>query len=186
MPACIWEDRAGRRPTGGKTAAEPRVGKSAARSACWRCLLFCPLMLALGCGGSGRSVEHVEVKGRVLHKGEPLPGGRVTFVATDRGFAISADIDEQGNYTIKAPVGAVIISVDNRMLSRQGVAAAKNLPKGAGRPPSEGGGKDMLKEAPPVKGTYKQIPSKYYLPETSGLTYTVQKGSQTHDIELTD
>ena len=36
----------------------------------------------------------------------------------------------------------------------------------------------------PVKGTYVDIPSKYNMPDTSGLTYKVQPGDQTHDVTL--
>jgi hypothetical protein len=35
-----------------------------------------------------------------------------------------------------------------------------------------------------VKGRYVRIPPQYQDIATSGLTYTVQKGPQTHDIEL--
>jgi hypothetical protein len=34
------------------------------------------------------------------------------------------------------------------------------------------------------KGTYVQIPDKYYTPESSGLTYKVLNGTQTKNFEL--
>jgi hypothetical protein len=164
MRPWISQTRAGRRP--------------AARLACCCLVPCCLVVLAGGCRGR-REAEHVEVSGRVLLKGEPLPGGRVTFV-TDDGFASNGVIDEQGKYTIKAPTGNVRISVDNRMLNPAnrgaGMEAAK---KGAGRP-----------EAPPpdpVKGTYKPIAAKNYVPDQSGLTYEVTKEpKQTFDIKLTE
>jgi hypothetical protein len=171
---------AARRHPGRETVPRPGVGERAARWACWGSLLFCLLVLALGCSRTPRSAEHAEVSGKVLYKGQPLPGGRVTFVSAQGTFASTGNIDEKGDYTIKAPVGEVKISVDNRMLSALG-AKAGALPRGAGRRPQEGGG-----EPNPVKGTYKPIPTKYYTPDTSGLTYTVQKGPQTHNIELRD
>jgi hypothetical protein len=103
-----------------------------------------------------RPVELVEVSGRVLYKGKPLPGGRVTFVTAD-GFAGTAVIDETGNYRIKARVGEAGIGVDNRMLRERGNR---------------------------VKGRFVQIPARYFTPDTSGLKYKVRKGQQTHDIEL--
>jgi hypothetical protein len=103
-----------------------------------------------------RPVELVEVSGRVLYNGKPLPGGRVTFVTAD-GFASTAVIDETGNYTIKSRVGEVGIGVDNRMLRERGNK---------------------------IKGRFVQIPAKYSTPDTSGLKYKVKKGHQTHDIEL--
>ena len=36
-----------------------------------------------------------------------------------------------------------------------------------------------------LPGTYVEIPRRYYYAEGSGLKYTVQRGDQTHDIELT-
>lgn len=111
--------------------------------------------------------------GRVLFDGKPLPGGEVTFVTVKDGFASKGIIDEKGNYTISAPTGDVMISVDNRALGQSREAAMK----GAGRP-----------DAPPptrLKGKYVEIPSKYFVPDTSGLTYTVINGPQTHDIQLT-
>jgi len=132
------------------------------------------LALLAGCGKNPRAVEHAEVSGQVRFQGKPLPGGRVTFVAVNSGFASSGTIDENGNYQIKAPVGAVAIGVTNRMLqSNRG--ATKRLPLLM---------KTEARERQPLKGQYIRIPSQYEDPSTSGLTYTVKPGPQTHDIEL--
>jgi hypothetical protein len=130
--------------------------------------------LVVGCNVRRRSAEHAEVTGRVLYKNKPVLGGQVMFVTSD-GFSSTGVIDEQGNYTISAPVGDVRITVDNRMVGQKALPAAA---KGAGRP-----------DAPPptpIKGVYRELPSKFYVVETSGQTYTVKSGSQTHDIELQD
>ena len=103
-----------------------------------------------------RPVELVEVSGRVLYNGKPLPGGRVTFVTAD-GFASTAVIDETGNYRIKSRVGEAGIGVDNRMLQKRGNR---------------------------VPGRYVQIPAKYSTPDTSGLKYKVRKGQQTGKTHL--
>jgi hypothetical protein len=119
----------------------------------------------------------VEVSGQVLFQGKPLPGGTVQFVSVVGAFASNGIIDEKGKYSIKAPVGDVRISVDNRVLRKEGKGANLDaVRRGAGRPDSG--------DPDPVKGTYKQIPAKYYDPDNSGLTYTVTNGPQTHDIEL--
>lgn len=180
MRPCVPQAWAARRHTTGKMAREPRARKSVARLACWCCLPLCLLVLAVGCKGTRKAVEHVDVSGRVLYNGKPLPGGQVTFVTAD-GFASTGIIDEKGNYTINAPAGDVRISVDNRMLDkpmRSSPIPKEAQGKGAGRP-DEG-------DPTPVKGTYKEIPSKYYTPDTSGLTYKVTKGESTHDIEVKD
>src|SRR5260370_1315116 len=86
----------------------------AATLACRAHLLLCLLVLTAGCSGGTGSVERAEVTGKVLFKGQPLPGGRVTFVTVQGGFAHGGTIDERGNYTLSAPVGEVRIAVDNR------------------------------------------------------------------------
>jgi hypothetical protein len=151
---------------------EPRVKKSAIYLACW-CLCLGLLTLLLGCGNNPRSVEHAEVSGQVLFQGQPLPGGKVTFVAVNGGFASTATIDVNGHYRIKAPVGTVEISVTNQTLKSRGAATGSPRLKKA-----EAQGDQSL------KGRWVQIPSQYEDPHTSGLNYTVKSGTQTHDIEL--
>ncbi len=142
---------------------------------------FWLLALAIGCGGgTGRPhVDTAEVSGKVLYNGKPLPGGQVTFTAKEVEYTSGATIEENGDYKIQGPIGhEAKISVDNRSLSATKGKFA-NARKGAGRPPG-------AEEAPPLKGTYKPIPTKYYTPETSGLSYPVTSGAQTHNIELKD
>jgi len=82
-------------------------------------------------------------------------------------------IDENGDYQIKAPIGEVEISVTNRMLQPRGAVAGAAPRLGKAQAGDQ-----------PVKGRYVQIPPQYEDPHTSGLKYTVKKGSQTHDVEL--
>jgi hypothetical protein len=142
------------------------------RPATWCCLAVGLLVVSAGCKGGKRSVPYTEVTGKVIFNGKGLTGGRVTFVAVNGGFASNGDIDENGNYSINAPVGEVQITVDNTML-RQRIEAPH--PK---RPGSE--------EARPLKGKYVDIPLRYRDASQSGLKYTVKPGpaAQTHDIEL--
>jgi hypothetical protein len=133
------------------------------------------LTLVGGCGRSPRSVEHMEVSGKVLLGGTPLPGGQVSFVTVKGGFASSGTIDENGNYQIKAPVGEVAISVSNAMLQPRGRRGPANTP----HPKQSGAPEDQ-----PMKGRWVSMPSRYMNPDTSGLKYTVKPGAQTHDIEL--
>lgn len=88
-----------------------------------------------------------------------LPGGAVTFVGQEGDKTpIYSIIQANGSYSIpRAPLGAVKIAV-----------------LGSGHP---SGGEQA---APAVV-----IPPKYGNADSSGLTYTVTKGKQTHDIELT-
>ncbi len=137
------------------------------------CFLSIGLLVAMaGCGGS-RNPQHAEVSGKVLFQGKPLPGGKVTFVAVKGGFSAFGTIDENGEYQIKAPIGEVEIGVTNRMLQPRG--EAKTMGRLA---------KAQAGESPPVKGRWVEIPSRYEDPAKSGLKYTVTRGPQTHDIEL--
>jgi hypothetical protein len=147
-----------------------------ARLACLLCLPVGLLVLAAGCGKK-EAYDTAEVTGRVLFNGEPLPGGRVTFVAVKGGTAVPGTIDEKGNYKVQAPVGEVQISVDNSGLDplKGGRMGSRSLP------PLKRPGQ---KEPETLKGTYVPIPNKYYDPTKSGLTYTVKSESQKHDIEL--
>jgi hypothetical protein len=98
------------------------------------------------------------VEGKVVFRGQPLPGGVVGF-HPEKGKPVLAKIDADGNYLAPAvPVGAVKVTVDTK--------AAKPKP-GEGKP-----------------AKYIPIPAKYATPETSDLKLTVQKGKQTFNIEL--
>ncbi len=153
------------------------IEKLVFRLACC-CLSFGLLTLMAGCSKTPRSAEHVEVSGKVLLQGKPLPGGRVMFVTVKGGFASSATIDENGNYQIKAPVGDVEIGVDNQMLANRRGPKQTPHPK---KPDAEAAGANQ-----PVKGRWVKLPNRYADPHTSGLKYTVTPGSQTHNIELSD
>ena len=53
----------------------------------------------------------------------------------------------------------------------------------AGKSPAVPGGAAPAAEGP-RDGKHVPIPPRYQNPETSGLTYTVGTGRQTHDIDL--
>ncbi len=155
---------------------EQGVSKAIVRLTCG-CLFLGLLFLTAGCGKkTPHSTEHVKVSGKVLFKDKPLPGGRVTFVAVNGGFSASGPIDEKGHYEIQAPVGEVVIGVDNKML-----APKRGKPKEIAHPKRPDAGEEK-----PITGKYVIIPPKYSDPQTSGLTYTVTAGAQNHDITLAD
>jgi hypothetical protein len=160
------------------------------RSRCWfarRAGLLLVLALALGCkGGQG------QVSGQVLYNGKPLPGGWIIFRPVDgRQNTVNAQLAENGTYEVTLPAGEVKIAVDNRELESSPAdrGAGPALPPGVKLPPvPKAGGESPpaapkpAPEKPPV--TYVAIPSKYHDVDTSGLTYTVTGGPQSHDIEL--
>ncbi len=146
-----------------------------ARLACLGCLLIGLFLIAAGCGsGRRRAAETADISGKVTYNGKPVTGGQVSFVAED-GFASNGIIDEQGNYTVKAPVGNVKISVNNTMLQQR----PEGGKMGAGPRPN-------APEPEKMKGTYVQLPFKVLTPDASGLSYTVKPGQQTFDIQIRD
>lgn len=156
-------------------------------------LLLLPFLI--GCG-----TNKTKVSGRVLYKGKPLPGGSVLFRPADsKQNSITAELDEQGNYEVTLPAGEVQVAVDNRELEPIADAPSGGLPPGLPAAAREALTKAKPSSPPPdapppaadnssaptkPRGKYIRIPTKYYDTETSDLKFTVQPGSQTHDIEL--
>jgi len=152
-------------------------------SKAWHRLIFALLPATLiGCGPA-----YNRVSGRVLLDGKPLPGGRVTFRPADSAQnSASAEINEQGQYEVTLPIGDVQISIDNRELQPRAARGPIELP--ALGPDIQGKiNSEMARSAPTGNkgsGRYVPVPSRYYDAETSGLSFTVKKGDQRHDIDL--
>ena len=127
------------------------------------------LSLFLGLALLSCSPSLTEVSGKVRFKDQTLSSGSVTFVGQD-GESSSSAIAEDGSYRIEnAPLGPVRIAV----------ASHPREPPGLKRPPGQAA---PLREDP-KDGTVK-IPKKYENHETSGLDYTVERGSNTINIDL--
>jgi hypothetical protein len=141
-----------------------------------------PLVFLVGCGRVEKKIQQAEISGKVYYQGKPLPGGIVKFVDRNGYIGISVIDPSNGSYKLEAPVGEVQIAVDNRMLNRNGrqqapkIMPVAKLERPDGRP--RGG--------QAITGTFVPLPSRYSDPESSGLKYTVKKGAQTYDIELSD
>jgi hypothetical protein len=135
------------------------------------------IVLVSGCDTKG---PRALVKGNVKFANKPVKFGTVTFHGADKRTA-SATIKDDGTYEMAdAPVGDVTITVT-------APSSGPGGPVGPGKPPP-GMGK-MPSEFDPGKGAsgpqITPIPEKFTKPETSTLKYTVQKGDQDHDIEMT-
>jgi hypothetical protein len=149
------------------------------------------LVVAAGCGpGQG------EVSGRVTYKKAPVPGGLITFrPAAARVNSVTVEIDKDGNYpAVTLPGGEVHVCIDNRELAppvefgevnlnvpltpeaRKNLGVKKEKPRRA----------EPKKRAPKRTDRYVVIPERYHLAETSGLSFTVKRGAQRKDFELTD
>jgi hypothetical protein len=190
----------------------------------------------LGCGGLltftvvGCGPKTKKIRGKVIYKGNPVPGGLLNFARVDgNGPTSSAQLDENGNFEATVPAGEVKVTVDNRELKNptapigvsgqyaQGDQAGRAggagpgpgritsgpLAGGGGRPGGPGGGgppmipQDKLKEAMAgrtdaptsfsanLRGTYVEIPKKYYNMATTDLVINTKSGSE-FTLELKD
>jgi hypothetical protein len=135
-----------------------------------------------------------KVSGRVLFKGEPLPGGMVSFRPEDRRVAtVSVRLDEQGRYEAVLPIGPVKVCVTNLDLK-----PPEPRPAGSSLMPDAvpADVREKLRAAPPAgakpghsasrpPGRYVEIPPRYYNADTAALDFRVEKSGQEHDIPLT-
>jgi type 1 fimbria pilin len=107
-----------------------------------------------------------KVTGVVTYKGTPLTSGVVTFYGEGNNQVASCSIEPNGNYTLTdAPVGTDKITVS--------VPPEFKDPKLSKIPHPENSSVQAV-----------QIPRNYSEEGKSGLTYTVEPGSQEHAIEL--
>lgn len=149
-------------------------------------LLLLPALL--GCGSS-----QVKVSGRVMNKGEPLPGGMVTFRPENPKFnSLSVPIDESGHFEASLPPGDVQVSVDNRELMPRRSVGPK-LPselmgdarKTLARDPAEiAKAKGTTNADARIAGKYVPINDKYYRVDTSELQYKIDPSNPTLEIDL--
>src|SRR6266511_1761841 len=131
-------------------------------------LLVAILGFAVGCGSGNKSGDSSknEVGGKVT-LGDKLVSGTVVFVYSDNK-ELQGPIGPDGSYVILDPTpGQVKIYIKASGLV---APAAKGGPETPKEGPASGSG-----VAPPVK--YQSI-------ATSGLTYEVKPGKQTHNLEL--
>jgi len=141
---------------------------------------------ANGCGPNYKA--RAVVKGKVTMSKKPLTSGTVVFHHIN-GITSTAVIDTDGNYVMNdAPIGDVKVSV------------TVNLPPGMGPGPKTGRvdwtkatkgleskdpeGDTAIPLISKVPSKVVRIEDKYSKPETSGLSYKVEKGEQVYNIEL--
>jgi hypothetical protein len=145
---------------------------------CGGFLLLGLMALSVGCTSSkARGV----VKGKVTFSGMPLPTGTITFFGANN-LTGSSEIKD-GQYAVNdAPVGECRISVTVPKAPPPGGGMALPGAKGSVDPENPG---RSITIGPPTAVKIVPIPEKYNSPDTSGLTFKVEKGEHTHDIPLT-
>jgi hypothetical protein len=149
-------------------------------------------LLAAGCGGRG------DVTGTVKYKGEVLSYARITFYGqTGKKEVRSAEVRD-GKYALEGfPAGPVKVTVETFRPASQ---VPKTQPPAPGGKAAVGGkaAEDMMgghvkglpsddkdkPSEPPKDVRSVPIPTRYASLESTDLSYTVNTGSNTIDIEL--
>lgn len=154
--------------------------------ACGGLLLLGLMAFLVGCGPNYKA--RATVKGKVTFGKMTLTTGSIMFHGKDN-ITGSASIDKNGNYVMNdAPLGEIQITVSVPKPPPGGIGMMKAGPVrstkevGSVNPENAEQRISIMGDMP---SQIVPIPEKYASVETSGLSYTVQKGEQTHDINLT-
>jgi hypothetical protein len=153
------------------------------------------LIAVLLLGGCSK-VQQGSVSGKVVYKGQALPGGIVMFWPKGGdGPPVKATIKEDGSYAAQIPVGEAAITVETESLAGKPAAAAPRMSREGkqipGGPPPEIAAEiqERMKQSGKGEGTgpspnYVRIDPKFGSPQKSGLKLTVESGEQQYDIEM--
>ncbi len=146
----------------------------------------------MGCGGGKGNVG-----GTVTIDGQPLPAGKIAFVAAK--ISVEGEIVD-GKYEVKGvPVGEVKVSVNTKAIHTQieGLENTANAVRHDTPPPGlpENARQELeeqaknaansLAKAKELRAKYRPIPEAYSDPEKSNLRFNVTKGNNpAFDIAL--
>lgn len=140
------------------------------------------LLCLAGCGPRTGTVT-----GEATYKGQPIPGGLLTFRPVDPSQnSATYELDRDGKFKLELPVGEALICIDNREFEPQPATTPAILP-GMNLPAEVA--KSMAassKESKKVSDRWVKLPEKYYQIETSDLRITVKGGEQSEIIEFED
>src|SRR5262245_31026901 len=137
-------------------------------------LVVLAALATLGAGGCGK--KETTVSGKVLYKGQALTSGSVVFVGQAGRSGLPAEIQPDGTYLARnVPPGRTKVAVDTPPPPS---LASGQLPAGLSASDPE------VKAAQEQARRYVAVPQQYRSPDTSGLTFDVKPGANTHDIPL--
>lgn len=122
-----------------------------------------------GCGSGGPSMGRVS--GTVSYKGQPLPKGTISFIATDAVRPNATGDIQNGAYTLQTAEpgdGAVVGEYKVAIIDVDPEAANEEMP------------------GMPIEAPKSAIPAKYQNADRSGLTAKVESGGNTINFDLVD
>lgn len=155
--------------------------KSVARNrGLWAILTLAFLLVSSGCG-SGYSGPTGTVSGTVTLNGEPVPPGTGVAFLSDDGYSASAQVGVGGKYqlSVAGQSNQIPAATYKVMISQAGGGQMSEADYDAMMQANASG-----TAAEPAQPKEEIIPAKYKSTATSGLSYKVEAGSNTIDINL--
>lgn len=149
------------------------------------CAFLTLSLLLTGCGDSTGLAKRYPVSGTVTYNGQPVASGTIEFHPTDFDNQRSAvGTIENGEYYLTTAIDG-----DGALPGEYKVAIKAKEPidysKAEGN--VQGGSLRQDDVAAAIKDAEDLIPTKYSIPQTSNLTYTVQESSNSDvNFDLTD
>jgi hypothetical protein len=127
-----------------------------------------------GCSSSSGTAP---VSGRVTYQGKPVPNAHVSFTPAE-GTSRAAEglTDAGGEFTLRT-----FTTNDGALVGKYRISVIARGPDRPLKPGEVGSG--MPGETMPGDPI---IPTKYFAPDTSGLTYEVKRGRNHVELELKD
>lgn len=149
--------------------------------------LICLLAVSFaGCGGPKGLEDLNTASGVITLDGEPIEGAQITLVPTGTGRSAGAVSDAKGVFkfqTLQANDGVAdgeyIVTVTKLRTENPYTEEEQKMLNESGRRHNDVFGKDR-----PEPTTVNELPRKYSLPQTSGLTLTIAGNSKDLKIEL--
>jgi hypothetical protein len=144
-----------------------------------RTLALCLLVACVGAEfvGCGNGPRTASVIGSITYQGKPVPNANVSFTPVDeKGRAATGLTDSGGRFTLgtfTASDGAIPGSYRVSVIARGPERAPKPGEVNSGMP-------GEMMPGDPI------IPTKYFAPDTSGLTFDVKRGSNRAEFQLSE
>jgi hypothetical protein len=134
-----------------------------ARSAPPRLRVLCLAFIVVAACASGDTKPRYKVTGKVTFQSQPVEEGAITFEDPSAGEANSSPLASGGAYTVELPAGQYKVSISPPLVETKGTA-----------------------DSPPdlVPKKVNNIPRKYWVQESSGLSAEIAKDKQTADFDL--